>query len=156
MDDEPDEPDDSVNKLSLSEDFYCMTYCSFLKENKFRKNKRASYFMQCFFIFLLQGLLSFFIFKELGANETADGDTTTSNLIIMATDTNMLTVRFLCSILLHIQLEGETRRALSMIKYFNNHHEQFIKGSYGPFFVALMQLIGCLAAEALNVLLVCR
>ena len=54
-----------------------------------------------------------------------------------------------------------------MIKFFNNHqkdeddkddtNEKFTKtASYGPFFIALMQFIGCLMAEALNVWLVCR
>ena len=102
MDFEIVQPDDDVKVLSLSEDFYCMTYCSFLIEHKFSENKRSSYFMQCLFIFLLQGLLSFFIFNEMGGNKTKDGETSKNNWFIMATDTNMLTVRFMCSILLHI------------------------------------------------------
>ena len=107
----------SANVLSLSEDFYCMTYCSFLKINNFSENKTSSYFMQCLFIFAIQSLLSFFIFYELGGKSEDDP----GPLILKAKNTNMLTVRFMCSILLHLQLEGETRRALAMIKYFNNH-----------------------------------
>ena len=68
----------------------------------------------------------------------------------------MLIVRFLCTVLLHIQLEGEIRTALGMIKYFNNHPENFAKGTYAPFYIALMQLLGCIIAELLNIWLVCR
>ena len=130
-----------------------MTYCSFLKVHGFTETEVSSNFMQCFFIFMLQAILSFFIFKELGGKKT-DG----ISLLQQPTDTDMLSVRFICSILLHIQLEGEIRRSLGMIKHFNNHHEtQFsATASYGPFFIAVMQLLGCLFAETLNVWLVCR
>ena len=76
-------------------------------------------------------------------------------VLINPEDTSILIVRFLCTVLLHIQLEGEIRTALSMIKYFNNHPENFCKATYAPFYIALMQFLGCIIAELLNIWLVC-
>ncbi len=40
-------------------------------------------------------------------------------------DFDIFIVRFICAILLHIQLEGEVRQGISMMKYSNNHPEEF-------------------------------
>ena len=56
------------------------------------------------------------IFFEIGKEGTKENP-----LLVSPKDTGMLIVRFLCTVLLHIQLEGEIRTALGMIKYFNNH-----------------------------------
>lgn len=51
----------------------------------------------------------------------ADGFT-----ILMPDDVTVLGARFVCSILMHLQVEGKTRRGLMMQKYAANHHTEFV------------------------------
>ena len=62
--------------------------------------------------------------------------------------------RFICAMLLHVQLEGEVRRALSMIKFYNNHPDKFINKT-APVIIPLMQLSAAIFTEFINILLIC-
>lgn len=54
--------------------------------------------------------------------------------------------RFICTILMHLQVEGDMRQGLRMMKYVTNHPFDFANPG-SAFFVALMQTMGGLAAE---------
>ena len=42
-------------------------------------------------------------------------------LEILRTDFGGIVIRFICAVILHIQIESEVRQAISMIKYYVNH-----------------------------------
>jgi hypothetical protein len=54
--------------------------------------------------------------------------------------------RFVCSILMHLQVEGDVRQGLRMMKYVTNHPFDFSNPA-SAFFVAVMQILGGLFAE---------
>lgn len=62
--------------------------------------------------------------------------------------------RFICAIILHLQIEGEVNQAIKMMKFtiyrtggWNRRVPQFL--------VALMQLIGAILTEVINMILMC-
>jgi hypothetical protein len=66
----------------------------------------------------------------------------------------VLGARFVCSILMHLQVEGDMRQGLQMMKYVTNHPDTFSNGFYA-FFVALMQCVGGMASEVSCVFFLC-
>lgn len=68
-------------------------------------------------------------------------------------------IRFLCVILLHMQIEAEVRQSLSMLKYQNDHPDSFVD-SYGESTIfpatsiIVMQLATSIATEVINLLLI--
>jgi hypothetical protein len=66
----------------------------------------------------------------------------------------LVITRLLCALILHLQIEGEIYQAILMMKYtiyrtggWNRRLPQFS--------VALMQLVGALATEIINIILIC-
>lgn len=59
-----------------------------------------------------------------------------------------LGARFTCSILMHLQVEGDLRQGIFMMKYVSNHAKDF-NNPWHAFMIGLMQTIGGLAAEFL-------
>ena len=74
--------------------------------------------------------------------------------IILPPNINVLGARFVCSILMHLQVEGDMRQGLQMMKYVTNHSANFSNPFYA-FFVAFMQSIGGLAAEVFCIIFLC-
>lgn len=66
--------------------------------------------------------------------------------IVLPSNVSVLGARFICTILMHLQVEGDMRQGLRMMKYVTNHPFDFSNPS-SAFFVALMQTLGGLAAE---------
>jgi hypothetical protein len=66
----------------------------------------------------------------------------------------VLAARFVCSILMHLQVEGDMRQGLSMMKYVCNHSKDFSNPFYA-FCVALMQCLGGMGAEIFCILFLC-
>lgn len=67
---------------------------------------------------------------------------------------NIIVTRFLCAIILHINIEGEVRQSLSML----NHSLFFTKRKsrkVPQVMIALMNFYGTFLCEAANVLLLC-
>ena len=62
--------------------------------------------------------------------------------------------RFVCSILMHLQVEEDMRQGLVMMKYAINHAKDFSNPFYA-FFVALMQCMGGMAAEICCIIFLC-
>jgi hypothetical protein len=54
--------------------------------------------------------------------------------------------RFVCTILMHLQVEGDVRQGLAMMKYVTNHPFEFMSPGTA-FSIACMQFTGGLAAE---------
>ena len=63
-------------------------------------------------------------------------------------------VRFICSILLHMQLKNEVFNSLRMFKFFIKHRPLFDSVSY-PILIINMKLLGSLFTEIVNILLIC-
>jgi len=57
-----------------------------------------------------------------------------------------LGARFVCTILMHLQVESDTRQGLSMLKYTVNHWEEF-RNPKIAFTIGTMQMIGGIATE---------
>lgn len=74
--------------------------------------------------------------------------------IVLPASVTVLGARFICTILMHLQVEGDVRQGLRMMKYNTNHRDQFIAPNTA-FFIALMQTIGGLAAEIFCILYLC-
>lgn len=62
---------------------------------------------------------------------------------------NVYICRFICSLLLHMELIEDVKQGLNMIEYFNTHPEEF-SNWYVPFWVGMMQFLGGLIAELTN------
>ena len=73
---------------------------------------------------------------------------------IQAESLNILVTRFLCAIILHINIEGEVRKSLQML----NHALFFtpkLSRKLPQVSIALMNFYGTFLCEAANVLLLC-
>lgn len=66
--------------------------------------------------------------------------------IVLPSNVSVMGARFICTILMHLQVEGDMRQGLRMMKYVTNHPFDFANPG-SAFFVALMQTMGGLAAE---------
>jgi hypothetical protein len=69
-------------------------------------------------------------------------------------DAYIMVARFVCSILMHLQVEGDMRQGLIMMKYVTNHAEDFANPHYA-FFVALMQSVGGISSEIFCIIFLC-
>jgi len=102
--------------LKLAEDFYAVTYIGYLKTNiaeySLTKDKRNDSFKRCLYIFGLQIVLVGLMFFTILNNNTKFFTLCTFDVFL---------ARYICAILLHIQLQGEVGQAISMIKYLGNH-----------------------------------
>lgn len=68
-------------------------------------------------------------------------------------------MRFFCVFLLHIQIEGEVRQAISMFKYQIDHKENFVDSEGDSTILPAtgliaMQFVTTLTAEAINLILI--
>jgi len=63
-------------------------------------------------------------------------------------DVEVLIVRLICSILMHLNVKGEIQRSLRMMKFVVNHENDFRNPSTA-FFIGIMQFIGGLGTEVL-------
>lgn len=73
---------------------------------------------------------------------------------IQASSLNILVTRFLCAIILHIQIEGEVKRSLNMMNYalFSTRKSE---RRYPQIAIAFMYFFGTLFSESANLLLLC-
>ena len=59
--------------------------------------------------------------------------------------------RFICTILMHLQVESDVRQGIRMMKYNCNHRSEFVAPNTA-FVIGLMQTVGGLAAEVFCIL----
>ena len=104
-------------------------------------------FENAIFVFFIQmtlvGFLGFIVFSG------HQGFT-----IKLPVDFYVLVARFVCSILMHLNVEGDMRQGLVMMKFVTNHAEDFVNPYYA-FIVALMQSIGGISSEIFCIIFLC-
>jgi hypothetical protein len=61
-------------------------------------------------------------------------------------DLATMAARFICTILMHLQVESDIRQGLKMMKYALNHTSDF-SGPFNAFFIGWLQMSGGLFAE---------
>jgi len=69
-------------------------------------------------------------------------------------DLAVLAARFICTILMHLQVESDIRQGLRMMKYVLNHVDDF-SGPVNAFFVGWLQMVGGLLAEIACIVYLC-
>lgn len=74
--------------------------------------------------------------------------------ILLPSSLTILGARFVCSILMHLQVEADMRQGVSMMKYVTNHPHDF-SNPYYAFMVAMMQCMGGLLAEIFCIMFLC-
>ena len=107
--------------MSLQEDYFAMTYCSFMSKYSIkldlREDEKSQYFMNCVFIFVLQMVLIILLASDLIFGQVN----------MLKADFAQLLVRFTCAVILHIQVESEVNQAIRMMKYYINHIKSFTR-----------------------------
>ena len=68
---------------------------------------------------------------------------------IVTPNVDVYVTRFLANLLMHMELIGDVKQGLNMIRYLNTHPEEFNNTTI-PFLCGLMQLTGGLGAEMIN------
>ena len=128
-------------KLGLGNDTYAMAFKAFnwevMRELDLDMEDVHNSYHAAMFVFGFQLLMILFI----GTIIAGDGFQ-----IVLPSNVSVLGARFICTILMHLQVEGDMRQGLRMMKYVTNHPFDFANPG-SAFFVALMQTTGGLAAE---------
>jgi hypothetical protein len=118
---------------------------------KVEPEELAANFKTSFFIFCIQ--LGLAIFSTEAIFEP-DDDTSTNKIKIGALKEGqemiIISVRFICALALHLQIEGEVLQAMNFLKISiyktSNQHKRMAMFSIG-----MMQLSAAIATEALNI-----
>ena len=63
--------------------------------------------------------------------------------------------KFVCALLLHIQLEKEVKVAIGLLKYQAMHSPLFYS-NWQSFFIAMMKLLGAWLTESINIMLILK
>lgn len=95
-------------------------------------------FYSCITVFSIQGILIAFVFSTI-FDRVQGGISYPGTL-------QTLVARFLCTILMHWQVEGDERQGLKIMKFVVTNPSQFIEPWFA-FFVGLMQFTGGIACE---------
>ena len=112
-------------RLELSDDYYALSYCTYIQYYRERysisEEQKSLYFSNVLVIFTMQLLLIFSVFYFINKEEYQDEG-------FMARMTmDVMVVRLLCALLMHLESEPEVRQGLAMFKYALNH--QKVNGS---------------------------
>lgn len=128
-------------KLGLGGDTYAMSFKAFnwdvIRELDLDMDDVHNSYQAAMFVFCFQVLMILFI----GTIVMSDGF-----MIVLPSNVSVMGARFICSILMHLQVEGDMRQGLRMMKYVTNQPFDFSNPGMA-FSVALMQTMGGLAAE---------
>lgn len=128
-------------KLGLGNDTYAMAFKAFnwevMRELDLDMEEVHNAYHAAMFVFGFQCLMILFI----GTIIFSDNFT-----IVLPGNVSVMGARFICTILMHLQVEGDMRQGLRMMKYVTNQPFDFANPG-SAFFVALMQTLGGLAAE---------
>ena len=74
--------------------------------------------------------------------------------IVLPMSATVLGTRFLCTILMHLQVEHDVSQGLRMMKYSTNHRSKFVEPN-SAFAIGLMQTLGGIAAEFFCIIFLC-
>ena len=138
----------------LSEDFYALTFMSYKKENvklyKLTSKQQARYFQSCLWVFGVQLILLYLICDEMLFQPIKDG-----RLTFHVPDVSTLFGQFFACVLLHMELVGEVRQGIHMIRYVTNNPDKFTKPSVA-ILVGCMQALGGFWAEFVNIVVLAQ
>ena len=79
-----------------------------------------------------------------------DGSTTQIGIMTKGNEMSIIVVRFICAMALHLQIEGEVLQAIHFMK-FSMYRITTWRKRLPMFLISLMQLIGAIATEGLNI-----
>ena len=138
-------------ELDFDDDTYTMAFRALnwgcMKQMGLNNQEVQDAFQSAVFVFLIQMVLITILAAIIVSNSEGF-------YIILPPSINVLGARFVCSILMHLQVEGDMRQGLQMMKYATNHPKNFSNPFYA-FFVAFMQSIGGLASEIFCIIFLC-
>lgn len=89
------------------------------------------------FVFAIQSLMIIFVLSVI---------VSPSFTVLFPTNVYTLGARFVCTILMHLQVEGDIRQGLNMMKYSVNHWNSF-RNPKTAFIIGYMQMSGGIATE---------
>ena len=128
-------------KLGLGNDTYAMAFKAFhwkvIDELDLNITEVHNAFHAAMFVFGIQCLMIFFIGTMVFSSDFE---------IVLPGTLSVMGARFICTILMHLQVEGDVRQGLRMMKFVTNHSKDFSNPG-SAFFVAVMQTTGGLFAE---------
>ena len=119
--------------LQLAEDFYAMSFLGYKKsireEYQVSRSQQAKNFYSCLWIFLIQSVLVYLIVKTI----VIDDD----HFTIATPTVYVFLCRFICSLLLHMELFEDVKQGQAMLLYLNLHTDEF-DSTVIPYAIATM------------------
>lgn len=115
---------------------------------KVEPEELAVNFRTSFFIFMIQWALA--SYSALGF----DGSITKIGIMEKGNEMNIIVVRFICALALHLQIEGEVLQAIHFMK-FSMYRITTWRKRLPMFLISLMQLITAITTEGLNIIQIC-
>ena len=113
-----------------------------------KSDELASNFKTSIFIFIIQMALASYSALRF------DGSATQIGIMSKGNEMSIIVVRFLCALALHLQIEGEVLQAIHFMK-FSMYKITTWRKRLPMFLISLMQLIGAIATEGLNIIQIC-
>ena len=108
----------------------------------------AANFRTSIFIFIIQMALALYSAVRF------DGFGTQIGIMSKGNEMSIIVVRFICAVALHLQIEGEILQAIHCMK-FSMYRITTWRKRLPIFLISLMQLIGAIATEGLNIFQIC-
>ena len=128
-------------KLGLNMDTYSMAFKAFnwdvMRELDLDIDEVHNAFHAAMFVFGFQLAMIAFVGIIIAGE---------SFVIVLPPSVSVMGARFICTILMHLQVESDIRQGLRMMKFVTNQPFDF-SNPVSAFFVSLMQICGGLAAE---------
>ena len=121
--------------MHFEEDFYSFTMLCYKKDTVKRYKLSDEKLSQSFYflgmIFFVSNMMLFGMFYNFVDPHS------TAYQITAATTLRLMLVRFACGVALHIMLYPEVKKGMLIMKYANNHEDEFVH-PHMPFIVGLM------------------
>jgi len=115
------EEHDGKTFLHLKEDFYAVSFVGMTfkvkEEYELSAQTQGRNFYACLWIFLVQMMLVALIFKSVAFD--------VDHFLIYTPTAHVYLCRFICTILLHIELIEDVKQGLLMLDFLNTHPELF-------------------------------
>lgn len=108
-------------------------------------NKRSKYASTALMIWTFQAMIAYLLFGDVLAQKSAFAE---------VCDMKANYVRFICALMLHLQLQDEIKQGLEIMKFANNHHEVF-SNWWIPFFLGFLQAQMVALIELVNLINIC-
>lgn len=108
----------------------------------------AANFRTSIFVFIIQMALALYSAVRF------DGFGTQIGIMSKGNEMSIIVVRFICAVSLHLQIEGEILQAIHCMK-FSMYRITTWRKRLPIFLISLMQLIGAIVTEGLNIFQIC-